>query len=1132
MPRARRLPAALRGPLMAELRRTLNPEQQDAISGTGNMVVTASAGTGKTAVLVERYLRLVSDGVPLERILALTFTRKAAAEMRDRIVTELVGRSTGTDSEQLDLERIRIGTLDSFCLEIIRQNPGALQLPPEIGMLEEGGDERTLDFARDFLLSNAEDPGIAGWNPARSLDDLLQLGLLPLARSRPLSRVPDASELLERDDEELAEQFAKVRETAQRTLSEILALLSTERSDSKTWERAGEYFPAVQSQLDNAGDWTEEVSVLASAVFPLPGGKITKEPLISLKELLTRWKEMVVFPAAEQQPDIENRPRREAVYRLLGRFLGEYSAHRRDQGLLGFQDLLSLALDLLLSQEDLLRRVRNGISACLIDEFQDNNSLQRDLLYLIAGREEITTRIPMSDELQPDRLFFVGDAKQSIYRFRGADVSVFNGMASSLEEQGGRTVQLTRTYRLSPPLVAFTNHIFSRVFPEQPEEWDTSFAPAIAGVANSAAATDEVCARLILGVRDDDREPNRWTPEDEEAEAGVRALKEEAEARDIPYADCAILLPTYRQQHAWERALRRHGVPFSAAIDRSILAEAPANDLWAVLRTICGPADPYAWAVLVRGPFTALSPEAASALMQRGPITSVEELPPGLSAVDQERMGGLLGRISELRRADLSAVELLDRAWYDLGYRWFVLERLDLHPYLASFTTLRTEAARFSGRSPRAFLDWLEPELAGGQRLDGDEEPGRGNALSILSIHKSKGLEYRLVLVAGLGTAENTRESRLVQDSPDRIRVHLGSNPPGYLWSSAARAAEQAVDAELRRKLYVALTRAKDSLILCAYFRGTNKQVPELSYLYHVLSAIGLPTSREDLLHNLEAGLKSLPDIPQLALSGIPPQEGPWRARQLVDRDQLLAISAREPAELRVMPDTFAATTLQDLHQTLRHQSGELDAGPPSVPEPLLPYQPSGHVQATEFGTRVHELLDSLIRRDLGAAVSLHGPEPQEPGEGSRTPEIQASLDLVAEVYSASELPVLLGQMDLIELELPALGAVPLPDGRRWKVRAQLDCVGFCPARIVIVDFKTDAELRADSYRLQLSLYAAFAQYLRPPELPENPGAEVELYRYAARSGRLDRIMPYSADGPLQQELGRIAAHLANHQTR
>lgn len=478
----------------------LDPEQAQAAMAEENCVVTAGAGAGKTTTLASRYIYLVmGKRIPVRRILALTFTRKAAAEMYGRIYGELAQISSPWALEQLsEFPNAQIMTIDSFCANVVRQGARDFGYTPDFAIDDERSARMIATLAENFVVANARRPGLAELLKTYSLDSVASDLFCEVAKkyvtpaalySKPFAPMKGRVRTL------LAETATHQLDRMRSIASGIVLISSAIPSPKADCQEAIACSIALDS-LDNSTTTDGPGRSFQSDNTPLmpeAWQKVVKRAAeLSFRAYARSENETAVKEKAKTLKDYAIRlrgleefcdflPVYDDILDRLDEFAQECAKAKRMADLMDYKDLGLCAVDILTERKDIRKQWKQGIDSILIDEFQDNNNLQRDLLYLLAERPgDESDGIPKPASLADGKLFFVGDEKQSIYRFRGADVSVFKRLSGELAganashddgrdsssksnnlTQGSRNFTLSTNYRSSAALIDFFNSFFA-----------------------------------------------------------------------------------------------------------------------------------------------------------------------------------------------------------------------------------------------------------------------------------------------------------------------------------------------------------------------------------------------------------------------------------------------------------------------------------------------------------------------------------------------------------------------------------------------------------------------------------------------------------------------------------------------
>ena len=1104
---------------MSEFKRNFDPDQRAAIDVDLNAVVSAGAGSGKTTVLVERYARLVEKrGIGVDAILALTFTRKAAAEMNARIHARLSDSDDPRAAEQLALfDTARISTLDSFCGSIARGAAHHYGIPPDFAVDEVRLGRAADEISVELLMDRKEDPVLRRLVATMGFDRVRRSFFSRVATEHvSVARKPVFADEARRQVAALRLELSKAASGLQDACQ---AILDIDEDGGDSLAKAKSLVSSLLPLPSGADD--ESLAEMGRRAASLAGGDLrrpgaAKKPgLVLLKELIEPVKESaaavkLLVDSYRLRDDIE------AVGVLLDDLAQRFLERKRREGVLSFQDCAELATDILKRDGELRAYYKRRLKSILIDEFQDNNELQKDLLFLLAEQESIESPgIPPPSALCPDKLFFVGDEKQSIYRFRGADVSVFRRLSGELERAAGSSpaLFLNANHRSSPELVAFFNALFPGVFGPAERDFEARFADVVSLKTPVADADAFPAAEFHLleppDPEDEESEENEVSLAAAEARAAAARIAAGVEAGEFAYSDVAVLFRSTSKQHEYERAFRERGIPYQASDPRGLFAEGPANDLYAVLRLCLFPQDRNAYAALLRSPFVRLGDESlARVLLDEHRAPFPEDAPSSWfsSASDAARFRRG-GRIFSSIRADadlVGASELVARLWYDEGYLASLLSSgraSESADHFEKMYALALDADR--RRIPlAAFLDELAPLMGSYEKIEGDEASDLGaSAVRLMTVHKSKGLEFPVVLVADCGS--DGRGPR--NDQPFYVDAEYGivanlkredasrKNRMGNWFFERAKEEERARDlAELRRLLYVAATRAERKLLFFGRRKmnaATREALGELAgaeraevlLLLPKRTAQGEDTEPKSFFDLIALGLSS----PQAAgalysVHSIDPgieRPGTSPSAENGRRAPSAAFYGSAPAEPRFERSrTVTPTNLETARRTI---SGP---GPKPSTAPGLPIDPliAGLKAESAFGTLCH----LAVERALGAEP----PRAEMPVDDCARlfPDLdaEARADIAETARNLAEgfLLSALGKKAVAagrrRTEFPFLFALDSGSaGKPTVVNGKMDLVFELPSdnRCLIVDFKTDREIDPAGHAAQMACYRAAA---------------------------------------------------------
>jgi ATP-dependent exoDNAse (exonuclease V) beta subunit len=1030
----------------------LSPAQQAAVEMRKNVVVSAGAGSGKTTVLTERFLSLIRNGeAEIDQIMAVTFTRKAAAEMRERIYKRLLTEQGNPriDHALVNFQRAHISTIDSFLSGILRQDSARYGFAPDFSVDEDRLRQFVERQAVDFLLNRGTE--LQSMVNGFSIDILFRNLLVKTGRefSNLLEDAPFSS-ALERQNTLLKDAYKDLRNKILHHLA-LEGDISYRTKSQLAWQP---YFEQIRELLEDVSSIEEFSTGKGILQKPprLPSGKDDatdqiKEIQEAIKDPLIHLDSMLYFKAHFE--DLKQ------LAKVLDDFSNELNIQRKAMGLVSYRDLLLLSRDILIHNDELRQYYKQSLKFIMIDEFQDNNQMQKEILYLLAQRMDInTSEIPEVDQLEPGKLFFVGDEKQSIYRFRGADVSVFK----ALEEELGEGLALHMNYRSQPNLIDFFNKIFPRIMESEVNAaFEARFIPL------EPRSDQSVEPQIELWFRDGTEDESHGYKEDEiEAYFIARKIKDtvegrtklevhgEAGSRRKPvFEDFAILLRSRTNQQVLEKALRQADVPYNSSGQKLVFMEAPYFDLRAVFQIYQDFNDRTALAGLLRSPLVNLSDHVIERILnEAASMDDMAEFLEGVSGDDAEKISLWMEWMQEwvvlVETKGIAAA--LAYLWEECGYKYHILANPRLHSFAEHFSLLLDMAIesdrRLSGVS--GFLKTLDDAAQSFNVMD-DPEGGAKNGVNILTIHKSKGLEFPIVFLASAGSYSKNHDNSLPVFWDDDMGpvLKLGQKEPPSYWYLAVKAREKAEElAESKRLLYVAMTRAEDHLIISGRYYSQNKNSD------HMLNLVldGIRCERE-----YEAIVKH-PLVRHLDAAEVKP--GYMASSSL---KQFASVRQTEPWKQKTGFFERAVSSLNMKH--------EYDA-PAAV-------STVSKNSGAAFGTLVHGYLEywvGSLEPDLELCSGLLSPWPEQ-----EAAEVFAEAEKLALGFIDSELAADARSMGIAEVPFYYCideNAAPL------FLSGTMDLVIEYPDRILVVDYKTDLELDVQHYIPQMSIYRYAAQSL------------------------------------------------------
>jgi len=1118
----------------------LTDQQRRAVETRNvSIALSAGAGCGKTHVLVERYLshltpasdaasaarendtgtasgtRVRDASAALGGLIAITFTDRAAREMRDRVRRTCRERLQTADDDEAnawlallrELEAARVSTIHAFCGSLLRSHAVEAGIDPRFQILQPGQSatlfsEQIDDQLREQLGRRNED-----------LLDLIVMFGLPglrnmvqhlLARRHEIDFVHWAT--ITPDD--LVERWRTVEreQVVPQVRAELLAMpeIGAMRKILAGWTPTNavmrDRFIALAAEFEGLATTDDLVSALATIRenAKVQGGGSAKQwfsdevynQFRESAEASRKWidkktERLGIDPAAARPSAAAGL----ALLRVAEPIIAAYEARKRELGMLDFNDLLIRARDLLRGRHgaELRRQLSSRLVLLLVDEFQDTDRLQVELVKILCG-----------DHLRGGKLFFVGDAKQSIYRFRGAEPGVFRELQDSIPESG--RMPLTTNFRSQPAVLDFVNALFcDRLGPGyealQPNRQQLDESPAIEFLwAQLAPENLEKPNAGLLRTREAQWIPRRLT--------GIFA------ARDVPVCDkitkqirpaepgdVAILFRALSDVQYYEAALRRYGIPYYLVGGAAFYAQQEVFDLLNLLRALDSPRDEVSLAGVLRSPFFSLADETLFWLAQHPDGLAAglfaDETPSELDEHErrQARFAAETLRDLRARKDRMPIARLVREELARTGYDALLVSEFLGERKLANLRKLIDQACSFDQSGIFTLADFIH-ELAEFVARQPDEPPAAvelesSTVVRLMSIHQAKGLEFPVVVVPDLSRSAGGMKSAVAFDRElgPLVRARVGQEDGGPCGLDLYRMLdEQEEEDEEIRLLYVATTRAADHLILSAGMKDIDK--PSGGWLELLAERFDLRTG------GLKAALPAGYARPRVAvtLDEPPVPAGATQGDKHVDlaavaaaaRDRAAAgagivpilvepirpdLAARRVFSFSRLAGTFAAAeTPDDEHLPIER----LDVDPAS--------------DATELGQLVHAVLAQVdFAREPDVAARCRREMARH--FAAATIEPATAVDMV-ERFLRSPRAAELRAAQAVHREMEFLLAWPpgrAPDGRM--MQGFIDCLYQDPAgRWHILDYKTNRITAASvpqaarAYELQMFLYALAAE--------------------------------------------------------
>lgn len=806
-----------------------------------NMVVEAGAGTGKTTSLIDRILAIVKTGrADMGQIAAITFTDAAAAELRERIRESLEDavHSPALQPEERercavavrDLDRSSIQTLHSFAGSILGERPLEAGLPPGFQTRDAIQADIAFDERWKEWLDDALDDPQAQEALRPTLEQGLQLGqmreiadafhqnydlIADASFDVPPMPSPAAPLLDARDELERLSAFSKFDDDVLLAhVRGVLALAAqVERADASEAYRVLAQSPKISFGRGRKADWNTDPETGLNACTAIKA--LLKEVNGKTGENLEQTRTAVLVP----------------VLRLLRDFVIDYAAERKAEGVADFPNLLVWARDLLRDDVDVRDYFRERYSHIFIDEVQDTDPIQAEIAMFLA--EDVPDSAEPSSRPRdwrearpaPGKLFVVGDPKQSIYRFRRADIE----QVKQLQERvGGVRENLTQNFRSLRPIIAWVNHVFGRWMAEGDSQPD--YIPLEAEAAESPDASPHPPVRYIGEECEGNVEQVRREEAGEIANVIQTALhdgwevrSEDGGARPVTARDICILMKTRTGLSTLEFALEDAGIPYRIEGASLVYETQEARDLLNCLAAIDDPTDHVSVVAALRSPAFACSDVDLMKFVECGgqfDYIAEDEFPPGVVSDSL----CILRKFHE-RRQWIAPPRLIDE---------FVRERRLMELAMSQrrprerwrryrFLIDRARAVASSGEtSIRAFITWADQQRSERARMDVSSVPESDeDAVRVMTMHAAKGLEFPVVILTGLNSEQSRRRKAVLFDRDNRgAEVKVGSGDSTFRtagYEDLSEIEKRREAEEEARLLYVAATRAKDHLVVSMY---------------------------------------------------------------------------------------------------------------------------------------------------------------------------------------------------------------------------------------------------------------------------------------------------------------------------
>jgi ATP-dependent helicase/nuclease subunit A len=1064
-----------------------------------NILVEAAAGTGKTTSMLERMLALLRTGKceSIRTMVAVTFTRKAAAELRSRFQVALeraVREAEGEEKERLEaalthVEQCFIGTIHSFCARLLRERPVEAGVDLAFEEIEQDEDERLREQTLEEYTA-----GLIADDPRGFLEELKDLGLsiselhpafedfadYPDIEEWPLPESAEPEFALLRT--ELCEYIAHIEELAPRlgfecgtdALVPKLMVLPRIISHFEELERP--------DQLMEALEFFDSEPVVRHTLWQ-KNGDFSKEEVLGEQDRWNRFREDVVRPALR----IWCERRYVTVMAIMQEARAVYDRLRRERGQLDFQDLLLKAAALLRENPAVRRYFQARFSHLLVDEFQDTDPIQAEVIMLLCSSDpdEADWRVC---EPRPGSLFLVGDPKQSIYRFRRADIITYNQAKEIILAGGGQVIDLSANFRAAEPLIDWANGVFEPGepaydnagkallrFPASDGDESPRYVPLLQGREEGTAG--DLCGLYRLHIPDeftDMEEAKRYEAEliacfiRNALDGGIimqRSKRELGEGKDGAARPDDFMIITYKTKDLsiYARSLQYYGIPHQVTGGRSLNELNELRLLHACLRAVVHPDDPVALIAALRSELFGLSDSALYAFKKAGGSFNYHaKLPETLLPEHAEAFTDAFERMASysLLLARLPFAPAGEKIVADLGLPALAAAHPggDMQAGSLGKALELLRATQNEVWSAAQLVDYLGRLVESEEEHDGVSAlSGNQPAVRLMNLHKAKGLEAPVVFLASPSWESDFPVKKHIDRSGDTTRGYLAvygkkkGRREGKLlahpadWSALVEREQVFERAEALRLRYVAATRAGTATIITQRGKGKDR-----NYWRHFDPFLGDECDLPD------PGPQAPPDVVKVPLTTGEAEEAAAEIRSRLT-------AACEP--------TYQALPLK--HYSL---SLEKDAGPAEIvmdaPEETAP--PWGE-HGVEWGEVIHLLLQTAISEPRADLERLAEAALAEAGLATSLAPQAAEL---ARSVTTSEIWRRALESDTCFVEVPLQALWDKDVAVPTILRGAIDLVFREGDDWVLVDYKTDRpgtgglKEVAGKYASQIRLYA------------------------------------------------------------
>jgi ATP-dependent exoDNAse (exonuclease V) beta subunit len=1045
---------------------------------SATLLVEAGAGTGKTSLLAGRVALLLASGIHPHNVAAITFTEVASSELLQRIqeyVRDLVSGKvpepleiampegvTAGQRESLSfaaaaLDELTCTTIHGFCQRLTTPYPIEANVDPGAVMMDEG----EADLSHKTLLQQWLRNRLEGPQADDPLAELLVIdgdqGLRlveQLAEARQARRTASAPKpkLSQNHIDQFRKSVASFRKWYKGAQSQGLEEPLTAEYISQLEMLAGLYVPGFRADTSFRQLWAyahpQHISAMKKDYYEFKqykckgkwreAAKCTgqsqakadryNDEACNLYDEVAGSLERLVGLAAES---VQAR-----LVSTLDDFQVSFRAFKRESALLDFDDLLYFARDLLLTHPAVRSALANRYRYVLVDEFQDTDPLQCEILFLLCG-EDSADKPWQEQRVRPGQLFLVGDPKQSVYRFRRADILCYKQAKATIQRQCPENVlAVTDNFRSRKPILDFVNQRFASPLSS------IGYEPLVCTVAPRGKEAFSI-GRIPIGKEGSEYKVYEWRELEAQAVAqlcgqliGTLTVRENKELVPCRPGDIALLAPTGTDLWIYERALEDMDIPIATQAGKGFFIRQEVHDLVAIARILSNSRDTLALGALLRGPLVGLTEQELLDIVAGLPQRDGEYGRLRLWADAAEISHPLAAEVVRIlqglgRRAyQTSTFDILSAAVEELHVRAILAQR---HPRyveraLANVERFLEMAKPYAVRGLRVFADDMTRLWEEGEREVEGRADATHDAVHIVSIHSAKGLEWPVVIPINLVTTLRSASGVLHRASDDTLHFGLKAlNPPEY--DLLKEVENRELGEERIRLLYVACTRARDLLVFPHY-------LGKLGHCWH---------------KQVDLQLHHLPEFPTVDL-------------KKADRQPVVAALNEQTTEV------FRQEALRLVERTRKIQwiqPSQVEIEEVSLPVPPADElaEPTPDVRGSAVRGRVlHKLMEEILlgeARDDETSIRTRAAEllrqlgendHSDPSEGPASQEIASTIGRTLQLPVVAQCrPTLQPELAVFQLRAAGIGNVTAITGIVDAIAQGKD-----GREVVVIDWKSD----------------------------------------------------------------------------